>query len=703
MRPIVQGFATLLSLTLAFPAFAGLGPNGLGPNGLGPNGLGPNGLGPNGLGPNGLGPNGLGPNGLGPNGLGPNGLGPNGLGPNGLDVNGLGPNGLGPNGLGPNGLPVTFYVVEPGYTIARGRDVSAFETWFEADPVAASQYMRYFARCAYDGNTGVAYQDRQGVARAWTGQYGLAMGSVKSAALETLTLDPASAPVLARMTAEEGKWVSACILAHVNTQGTHQYISLRANPPNVEAQAALALSVGELWTMSDYHGAFFGDLFAPVSATSPVTPKYSCVQHGDSAEAALLDIVLGRSCDSGSCLWTNGNFHDGILHQGRCGDLPLRVGEVMNPLYAASGFALDAQADHAGTFRPILVNGPSVVQFEFPPLPGWSSPRFSQAHQMVFPGGQLGTADAADSGIITPLSSDPFDLPPLTWTAGPSQTVPCKNIGACSYAGSPVGYARQKEGWKLVGLRAGQTLEGVVRYTGHVTNTASGAIHITDGHGTPIVPIFPTFDPNPKDPAAIELIKEFKKPFTAIIRYSNCATAPASATLSVSGPAGMGAPVGTDIWPSTIPDGATACPNGENFTWLQVYPVYGFVEDSGPIHGPRPTLKLSVSGTTLGKTCTALTKGDGEKGSCLNLRDVFFDWKHLKVACQERSESLPVCSGELILDYRNRKWGWFCAYGGPATQACTETKAPELDAFAFIPGKPYCMPDDATSFVGVCK
>ena len=159
MGNVVRGFAAVLALALSFPALAGLGPNGLGPNGLGPNGLGPNGLGPNGLGPNGLGPNGLGPNGLGPNGLGPNGLGPNGLGPNGLDVNGLGPNGLGPNGLGPNGLPVSFFVVEPGYTVPRGREVSAFETWFEADPAAASQYMRYFARCSYDGNTGVAYRD----------------------------------------------------------------------------------------------------------------------------------------------------------------------------------------------------------------------------------------------------------------------------------------------------------------------------------------------------------------------------------------------------------------------------------------------------------------------------------------------------------------------------------------------------------------
>jgi len=698
-----------MALAACTAAFAGLGPNGLGPNGLGPNGLGPNGLGPNGLGPNGLGPNGLGPNGLGPNGLGPNGLGPNGLGPNGLDVNGLGPNGLGPNGLGPNGLPVTFFVVEPGYTIPRGRQVSAFETWFEADPASASQYMRYFARCSYDGNTGIAYRDSSGKAWAWTGQYGLAMGSLMSISLATLNLDPGSPPVRSRMTAEEGKWVSACILAHVNTQGTHQYISLRGNPPNPEAQAALALSVGELWTMSDYHGAFFGDLFAAVSTAVPVTPKHSCVQHGDAAEAALLDIVLGRSCDSGSCLWTNadGN-HDGILHSGRCSDLPLRVGAIMNPLYTASGFALDASATHASTYRPIFVNGPVVSQFEFPPIPGWSSSRFNSFHSMgsptflSLPGEQQGVAAAADSGTITPAGSLPFDLPLTEGTTEPAQSVPCKTSGACTRGVSNGNYGRAVEGRKLVGIRTGQIIEGVVRYTGHVTNVASGAINVDMQH--PVPPVLPTFDPNSQDPAMVEVLNEFKKPFTAIIRYSNCRTTPASATLAVSGPSGLGAPVGSDIWPSTIPNGATSCATGENFTWLQVYPVYGFLEDSGPIHGSRPTLKLSVAGATQGEFCTGgkILKGDGETGTCA-LKSIYFDWKRLKVMCRESGESKPVCRGDLIYDYRGGKWGWFCAYGGRAISACTGADAPDLDAFAFIPGKPYCMPDGATSFAGICK
>ena len=71
--------------------------------------------------------------------------------------------------------------------------------------------------------------------------------------------------------------------------------------------------------------------------------------------------------------------------------------------------------------------------------------------------------------------------------------------------------------------------------------------------------------------------------------------------------------------------------------------------------------------------------------------------------CRESGESKPVCRGDLIFDYRGRKWGWFCADGGNAVSACTGADAPDLDAVAFVPGKPWCAPDGATSFVGICK
>ena len=330
---VIRGIAAAMLLLAGASAQAGLGPNGLGPNGLGPNGLGPNGLGPNGLGPNGLGPNGLGPNGLGPNGLGPNGLGPNGLGPNGLgpnglDVNGLGPNGLGPNGLGPNGL---VYLITPagveleydasGVAVGVARDASGglvpvptfFGAWFDRDPAAAAQYMKYFARCAYDAATGIAWIDSTGKTWAWTGQYGFAMASLRSAALEPLgqcTIPSGTPPgevsptcsqqVRARMTAEEGGWVSSCLLAHVNLKGTHQYISIRGNPPGPEAQAAVATSVNESIFMPKRFGILFADLFSGSSY------KAAC-RNGSFEDWATdkVDLVLGRDCDVRQCYYTD--------------------------------------------------------------------------------------------------------------------------------------------------------------------------------------------------------------------------------------------------------------------------------------------------------------------------------------------------------------------------------------------------------------
>jgi hypothetical protein len=151
--------------------------------------------------------------------------------------------------------------------------------------------------------------------------------------------------------------------------------------------------------------------------------------------------------------------------------------------------------------------------------------------------------------------------------------------------------------------------------------------------------------------------------------------------------------VGPDVWSATG--------TSEQYEWLQVYPVRPYLD---PVT-QTPTIRLRVSGAGEGTSCTGakLKRGDGEMGSCRNPLDVTFDWKHLKVVCRERSEVAPACRGELILDYRNRKWGWFCAYGGMATFSCNAADAPDLDTGAFIPGKPWCMPQGATSFVGVCK
>ena len=81
--------------------------------------------------------------------------------------------------------------------------------------------------------------------------------------------------------------------------------------------------------MSDYHGAFFGDLFT--DAMEPA--RYSCSQHADASAAALLDTSSGAACDSRAA---SGPTRDGSLrqrHMATCASVKYRSGEVMNPLY----------------------------------------------------------------------------------------------------------------------------------------------------------------------------------------------------------------------------------------------------------------------------------------------------------------------------------------------------------------------------------
>jgi hypothetical protein len=192
----------------------------------------PNGLMPNGLMPNGLMPNGLMPNGLMPNGLMPNGLMPNGLMPNGLMPNGLMPNGLLANGLMPNGL--ISYAIFGGMYASNGATSTSFDQWFATDPAARDHFMKYFARCAYDGTMEATYVDPGGKSWRWPGGIGFAMTSLKAGK---------------KMTVDESRWISSCLLAFINTQGTHQYLSIRGTPPNKEAAAALKPGTNEQWVM----------------------------------------------------------------------------------------------------------------------------------------------------------------------------------------------------------------------------------------------------------------------------------------------------------------------------------------------------------------------------------------------------------------------------------------------------------------------
>jgi hypothetical protein len=83
------------------------------------------------------------------------------------------------------------------------------------------------------------------------------------------------------MTPSEERWVSACLLAHVNYFGKHVRISIRATGiavPELEASA------DEQQTYTIFEGGFFGNLFAP----TPVA--YTC--QGMRSPAQARDPIL---------------------------------------------------------------------------------------------------------------------------------------------------------------------------------------------------------------------------------------------------------------------------------------------------------------------------------------------------------------------------------------------------------------------------
>jgi hypothetical protein len=69
------------------------------------------------------------------------------------------------------------------------------------------------------------------------------------------------------MTPSEERWVSACLLAHVNYFGKHVRVSMRATDPPV---SALEATEEEKKTFAIFEGGFFGNLFSP----NPVA--YTC-------------------------------------------------------------------------------------------------------------------------------------------------------------------------------------------------------------------------------------------------------------------------------------------------------------------------------------------------------------------------------------------------------------------------------------------
>jgi hypothetical protein len=147
----------------------------------------------------------------------------NGLQLNGLHLNGLGFNGLKVNGLGLNGL------------VDASNDSSLLEKMARTDQ--GREVLGVLAACALSAGDALKVSTDDGD-YLFSGSLGLAPEWRTGALSE-----------------QDQRWVSACLLAHVNGVGAHVPISLRGDHP------ALQPTIKEVANYQAEEGAFYGNLF----------------------------------------------------------------------------------------------------------------------------------------------------------------------------------------------------------------------------------------------------------------------------------------------------------------------------------------------------------------------------------------------------------------------------------------------------------
>ena len=158
----------------------------------------------------------------------------------------------GTNGLDPSvivyvtGETPESLVIDPG--LGQGRLHAWLEQGGPSERPGRENALKYFIACAFDDTVTVSLDTR-----VWRGRFGLAPGTQANA----LTPGPKGKGRHLTLTPDDGKWVSACMMAHANTLGLHEYVSLRGNP---SAWKGWPPSPGERWAMSYTEGVFFADV-----------------------------------------------------------------------------------------------------------------------------------------------------------------------------------------------------------------------------------------------------------------------------------------------------------------------------------------------------------------------------------------------------------------------------------------------------------
>lgn len=472
----------------------------------------------------------------------------------------------GSNGFDPTSVSL---LREAEQFLISDRGSKEFLSWLEKDTRRREPVVRYFVACAFEEDVVVNLGSPPKY--VWKGALGLAP-SLK-AILASLDSNKRN---VARLipTHDDGRWVSTCLMALANVEGSHQYVLLRGNPPTWSRGPTAA----ELWTMGYPEGVFFADLLnfnvtersgTPQPKPHPVPPTRADLEKSYTLSLNLPEgysnqppfkwappnASNGRTLDF--ALKTVGHLPTGGTYAvaRRLGTFGTFVGnqEVFqraekrtDPDYAPDGVCIKAGAPGprvvkcssvgAERFRPLFVHSPRVVNL-------------SAAGHAVDPSMTIQTLD---TGSLV-LSESVLQKP--SCRAGVECTGPVRLFTAGE---PPVAPEPTLPSRTLAKLSMGQSVTVTLLY--------DQAQEKRDGR------------------------LDEKDSYTAIVRYRSPEDAVAQVEVSTPGK-GWRSP--TRLWPKT----------GREWQWLQVYPVG--VQPDRPGTG-RPSLKIRITGLDDGASSPTL-------------------------------------------------------------------------------------------------
>jgi hypothetical protein len=468
--------------------------------------------------------------------------------------------------IGPNGFDPSMMVVlkDAAGDLVSDPNSPDLETWLKADGTAVGMARRvravgYFVACAFDRDTVIKVGPH-----SWPGALALApklQETLQEAGSKgkPLVIDP-----------EDGKWVSACLMAFANMAGSHEYVWLRGNPPAWKSAPLLLPAVR--WTMGYPEGVFFADLLnfnAPASTGRPsrgATVRPPTVPELEQSFTLSLNLPIpyaGLAQDR----WAPPNASNGrTLDFDHVTSAPVHpvghyhVAENLGAYLAASGNFVDSspptdpnyrsdlvcvgadravvscKTEGAAQLRPLFALAPRVVSLASATRSGQPP---SAIHALDVGGSQLSTGqrEACLAGVAC---SGPFKLNAV----GEAPSAPEARVGRV-----------------LTGLAHGQTVEVALRFDADKEGFTLGE-------------------------------QDLRYPFTALILFQ--------------GKAGAGAQVQTrsrsnGSWVDTH---ATWSATGSDWEWLQIYPVWGFME--GPVGKQQAVLQVRISGEGKGEHAPVL-------------------------------------------------------------------------------------------------